>query len=52
MGYRIERDVLGERQIPDDAYYGIQTLRGKENFHGAIVRACDRGRKPRPSPGP
>jgi aspartate ammonia-lyase len=33
MGYRIERDFLGERQIPDDAYYGIQTLRGQENFH-------------------
>jgi aspartate ammonia-lyase len=33
MGYRIERDFLGERQIPDDAYYGIQTLRGRENFH-------------------
>jgi aspartate ammonia-lyase len=33
MGYRIERDFLGEKQIPDDAYYGIQTLRGKENFH-------------------
>src|SRR5215510_7001639 len=32
MGYRIERDFLGERQIPDDTYYGIQTLRGKENF--------------------
>ena len=33
MGYRIERDFLGEKQIPDDAYYGVQTLRGKENFH-------------------
>src|SRR5262245_55159227 len=32
MGHRIEKDFLGERQIPDDAYYGIQTLRGKENF--------------------
>ena len=32
MGYRTERDFLGERQIPDEAYYGIQTLRGKENF--------------------
>jgi aspartate ammonia-lyase len=32
MGYRIEKDFLGEKQIPDDAYYGIQTLRGKENF--------------------
>ena len=33
MGYRIEKDFLGEKQIPDEAYYGIQTLRGKENFH-------------------
>ncbi|HEX5032175.1 MAG TPA: aspartate ammonia-lyase [Candidatus Eisenbacteria bacterium] len=30
---RIERDFLGEKEIPDDAYYGVQTLRGKENFH-------------------
>jgi len=30
---RIEKDFLGEREIPDDAYYGVQTLRGKENFH-------------------
>ena len=33
MGYRIEKDFLGEKRIPDDAYYGVQTLRGKENFH-------------------
>lgn len=32
MGYRIEKDFLGEKQVPDDAYYGVQTLRGKENF--------------------
>jgi aspartate ammonia-lyase len=32
MGYRIEKDFLGEKQIPDDAYYGVQTQRGKENF--------------------
>ncbi|MEQ8384970.1 MAG: aspartate ammonia-lyase [Coleofasciculus sp. A1-SPW-01] len=31
-GYRIERDSMGERQIPNDAYYGIQTLRAIENF--------------------
>jgi aspartate ammonia-lyase len=31
-GYRIERDSMGERQIPDSAYYGIQTLRAIENF--------------------
>ena len=30
---RIERDYLGERELPDDVYYGVQTLRGKENFH-------------------
>ena len=31
-GHRIERDSMGERQIPDTAYYGIQTLRAIENF--------------------
>ncbi len=31
--YRTEKDFLGEKQIPNDAYYGVQTLRGKENFH-------------------
>jgi aspartate ammonia-lyase len=30
--YRIEKDSMGERQIPIDAYYGIQTLRAMENF--------------------
>ncbi|MCU0951254.1 MAG: aspartate ammonia-lyase [Burkholderiaceae bacterium] len=29
---RIEKDFLGERQLPDDAYYGVQTQRGRENF--------------------
>src|SRR5512147_1829136 len=33
MSERIEKDFLGEKQIPDDAYYGVQTLSGKENFH-------------------
>lgn len=32
MRYRIEKDLLGERQVPAEAYYGIETLRGKENF--------------------
>ena len=31
-GYRTESDLLGEKQIPNDAYYGIQTLRAVENF--------------------
>ncbi|MBO0348254.1 aspartate ammonia-lyase [Phormidium pseudopriestleyi FRX01] len=32
LDYRIERDSMGERQIPCAAYYGIQTLRATENF--------------------
>jgi len=32
MKTRTERDSLGERNVPADAYYGIQTLRAKENF--------------------
>jgi aspartate ammonia-lyase len=31
-GTRIERDPLGEKQVPADALYGIQTLRAVENF--------------------
>ena len=30
---RLEHDFLGELPIPNDAYYGIQTLRALENFH-------------------
>lgn len=30
--YRIEHDSIGEKQIPKDAYYGVQTLRAAENF--------------------
>lgn len=29
---RIESDLLGSREIPVDALYGVQTLRGIENF--------------------
>ena len=29
---RIEHDLLGDREIPDDVYWGIHTLRAKENF--------------------
>ncbi len=32
MDTRKERDSLGEREVPSDAYYGIQTLRASENF--------------------
>jgi len=33
MKTRIEHDLLGEKEVPQDAYYGIQTLRGIENFY-------------------
>ena len=29
---RLEHDLLGEREVPADAYYGIHTLRAIENF--------------------
>ncbi len=30
---RREHDLLGDRDVPAGAYYGIQTLRAQENFH-------------------
>ena len=30
---RIETDSIGSLNVPKDAYYGVQTLRGKNNFH-------------------
>ncbi len=30
--YRIEKDFLGEKQVPADAYFGVQTMRAVENF--------------------
>lgn len=29
---RLEHDFLGTKEVPSDAYYGVQTLRAKENF--------------------
>jgi len=36
---RIERDPLGEHDVPSDAYYGIQTARAVENFPISGLRA-------------
>jgi aspartate ammonia-lyase len=43
---RMERDFLGEKEVPAEAYYGIQTLRAVENFpitgyriHGELIQA-------------
>lgn len=32
MSYRIEKDTMGEVQVPVDAYYGAQTQRSIDNF--------------------
>ena len=32
MNMRTEADSIGSRQVPADAYYGVQSLRGAENF--------------------
>ncbi|MBI4595691.1 MAG: aspartate ammonia-lyase [Candidatus Tectomicrobia bacterium] len=44
--FRIEKDSLGEKKVPREAYYGIQTARAIENFpisglrpHQALVEA-------------
>lgn len=46
MNFRTESDFLGEKKIPADAYYGVQTIRAVENFpitgsklHPALIRA-------------
>ena len=43
---RIEHDLIGERRVPDDVYWGIHTLRAQENFdvsgyrlHHEFIRA-------------
>jgi len=32
--YRIEKDTLGQKEIPEDALYGIHAIRARENFPG------------------
>jgi aspartate ammonia-lyase len=36
--YRTEKDLLGEKRIPDSAYYGVQTARALENFQVSSMR--------------
>lgn len=31
--YRNEQDSIGSREVPEDVYYGVQSLRAAENFH-------------------
>ncbi len=35
---RIEKDSLGEMELPDEVYYGIQTARAVENFPVSGIR--------------
>lgn len=35
---RVEHDLLGQRELPAEALYGIQTLRGVENFSISAFR--------------
>src|SRR5215211_3715613 len=37
-GFRIERDPLGEKRIPADALYGVQTARALESFRISRLR--------------
>lgn len=41
MGTRVETDSIGSMEIPADAYYGVQTLRAKQNFHITGLRMND-----------
>jgi aspartate ammonia-lyase len=36
--FRIERDSLGEKEIPAEALYGVQTARARENFKISRLR--------------
>ena len=37
---REEHDLIGYKQIPDEYYFGIQTMRAIENFHISRVKLC------------
>ena len=39
--YRVESDLLGELQVPADAYYGVQTQRALNNYQISNTRMCD-----------
>jgi aspartate ammonia-lyase len=41
MPFRVERDPLGDFQVPADVYYGVQTARALENFPISGLRAPD-----------
>ena len=36
--YRLEHDSIGEKEVPAEAYYGVQTLRAYENFYITVLK--------------
>ena len=38
---RTESDLIGEREVPETALYGVQTLRGIENFRISKYHLCE-----------
>ena len=41
LKFRVESDLLGELQVPADAYYGVQTQRAVNNYKISAVKMCD-----------
>lgn len=39
--FRVESDLLGELQVPADAYYGVQTQRAVNNYRISTMKMCD-----------
>ena len=39
--FRVESDLIGELQVPVDAYYGVQTQRAINNYKISNTRMCD-----------
>ena len=39
--YRLESDSIGTLEVPADAYYGVQSLRGQNNFHITGYKVSD-----------
>lgn len=39
--FRVESDLLGELQVPANAYYGVQTQRAVNNYRISTMKMCD-----------
>ena len=41
MDFRVESDLIGELNVPAEAYYGVQTQRALNNYKISNTRMCD-----------